>query len=45
MGHRFAAHGIRDALCARGLACDHAPPPDVAFSGYRKQNFPQVRGY
>lgn len=45
MGHRIAAHGIRDALCARGLLCEGAPALDVPCTGYRKAGFPRVRGY
>jgi lysophospholipase L1-like esterase len=44
MGHRIAAHAIRDALCARGLLCDGAPAA-APCTGYRKQDFPSVRGY
>ncbi len=45
MGHRIAAHAIRDALCGRGLVCDDAPAPDVPCTGYRKEDFPRIRGY
>ncbi len=45
MGHRIAAHGIRDALCAQGLLCDGASAQSVPCTGYRKEDFPQVRGY
>ncbi len=44
-GHRIAAHALRDALCARGLACGSAPPLDRTCRGYRPADFPSVRGY
>ena len=44
LGHRIAAHAIRDALCADGLAaCPEPSPP--ACTDYRKADFPAVRGY
>ena len=44
LGHRVAAHALRDALCARGWLCPVAPtgPPCTA---YRPSDFPAVRGY
>jgi lysophospholipase L1-like esterase len=44
LGHRVAAHAIRDALCARGWLCPGVPagPPCTA---YRSADFPTVRGY
>ena len=45
MGHRIAAHAIRDALCAQGLLCEDAPAPDLPCTGYRAEDFPRVRGY
>jgi len=44
LGHRVAAHGIVDALCASGLLC---PPsrPAGACTGYRPGDFAVVRGY
>ncbi len=45
MGHRVAAHAIRDALCGEGLLCEGAPPPSVACAGYRAEDFARVRGY
>jgi lysophospholipase L1-like esterase len=44
LGHRVAAHAIRDALCARGWLCAGAMPGG-ACSGYRPSDFPTVRGY
>jgi lysophospholipase L1-like esterase len=43
MGHRIAAHGIRDGLCAHGFRCADGPP--VRCTDYRKADFPSVRGY
>ena len=44
LGHRVAAHAVRDALCGRGWLCRGAPagPP---CTGYRASDFPRVRGY
>ena len=44
LGHRVAAHAVRDALCARGWLCGGVPagPPCTA---YRPSDFPTVRGY
>ena len=44
LGHRVAAHGIRDALCARGWLCAGVPPGRNC-SAYRPSDFPTVRGY
>jgi lysophospholipase L1-like esterase len=44
LGHRVAAHGILDALCAAGLPCPPSPPRDRCTQ-YRPQDFPAVRGY
>ena len=44
LGHRVAAHAIRDALCARGWLCK-APPPGLPCTAYRASDFPTVRGY
>ena len=43
MGHRIAAHAIRDALCEHGLPCGDAPL--TRCTDYRKADFPSVRGY
>ena len=45
MGHRIAAHAIRDGLCARGLLCKGALAPAVSCTGYEPGEFPRVRGY
>ncbi len=44
MGHRIAAHAVRDALCARGLLCEGGPAGRPC-TAYRKTEFPIVRGY
>jgi hypothetical protein len=44
MGHRVAAHAIRDALCARGWLCAGVPA-GPSCTAYRKSEFPTVRGY
>jgi len=44
MGHRIAAHALRDALCARGLLCE-GPAPAGRCTDYRIADFPTVRGY
>lgn len=45
LGHRVAAHAIRDALCARGWLCDGGAPPRPSCRDYRPADFPRVRGY
>jgi hypothetical protein len=45
MGHRVAAHAIRDALCARGWLCDGGVPVNPPCTAYRRADFPSVRGY
>lgn len=44
LGHRVAAHAIRDALCAGGLDCAAAAAPG-ACTTYRPEDFATVRGY
>jgi len=44
LGHRVAAHAIRDALCARGWLCAGLPPGGTC-TAYRPSEFPTVRGY
>jgi lysophospholipase L1-like esterase len=44
LGHRVAAHAIRDALCARGWLCAGLPSGST-YTAYRPSEFPQVRGY
>ena len=45
LGHRIAAHAIRDALCSRGLACAAAPELDKTCRDYDPTAFPRVRGF
>ena len=45
LGHRVAAHAIRDALCARGWVCSGGPTGGPSCAGYRAADFPRVRGY
>jgi lysophospholipase L1-like esterase len=45
LGHRVAAHAIRDSLCARGWLCDGGVPAGESCRGYRPADFPKVRGY
>jgi len=44
LGHRVAAHAVRDALCARGVLCE-AVPEGPPCGGYRPADFPTLRGY
>lgn len=44
LGHRVAAHAVRDALCARGWLC-RAAPAAPSCAAYRPADFPAVRGY
>ena len=44
LGHRVAAHAIRDALCARGWLCTGIPP-GPGCRDYHASDFSQVRGY
>ncbi len=44
LGHRVAAHAVRDALCARGWLCSGVPP-GPGCTAYRASDFPRVRGY
>jgi lysophospholipase L1-like esterase len=43
LGHRVAAHGIHDALCASGLPCPSRP--SGRCTDYRPEDFAVVRGY
>lgn len=47
LGHRVAAHAVRDALCARGWACDDglSGATTPACTDYRPADFPRLRGY
>jgi lysophospholipase L1-like esterase len=44
LGHRVAAHAIRDALCARGWLCAGLSSGG-GCTAYRPSDFPTVRGY
>jgi lysophospholipase L1-like esterase len=44
LGHRVAAHVVRDALCRRGWLCDGVPS-GPGCADYRPEDFPVVRGY
>jgi lysophospholipase L1-like esterase len=44
LGHRVAAHAVRDALCARGWLCA-AVPAGPGCGDYRPADFPTLRGY
>jgi len=43
MGHRIAAHAVRDALCDKDLSC--GTPGGRSCSSYRSEEFPRVHGY
>ena len=45
MGHRVAAHAIRDVLCEHGTLCPGPVSGGSTCRGYREQDFPAVRGY
>jgi lysophospholipase L1-like esterase len=45
IGHRVAAHAIRDALCAHGWLCEGGVPAGPSCRDYRPGDFPRVRGY
>jgi len=44
LGHRVAAHAVRDALCTRGWLCD-AVPPGPSCRDYRPSDFETLRGF
>ncbi len=44
LGHRVAAHAVRDALCRRGWLC-RGVPAGPTCRAYRASDFPTVRGY
>lgn len=44
LGHRVAAHAVRDALCARGWLCT-ALPAGPSCRDYRPSDFPVMRGF
>lgn len=45
LGHRVAAHAMRDALCAAGFPCGAAPAGPATCRDYRPSDFARVRGY
>ena len=44
LGHRVAAHAVRDALCTRGWLCASVPPGPTCRD-YRPSDFETLRGY
>ncbi|HKZ31185.1 MAG TPA: SGNH/GDSL hydrolase family protein [Vicinamibacteria bacterium] len=44
LGHRVAAHAVRDALCARGWLCAGVPA-GASCRDYRPSDFATLRGY
>ena len=44
LGHRVAAHAIRDELCARGWLCAGGIPSGPGCRDYRAADFPRVAG-
>jgi lysophospholipase L1-like esterase len=45
LGHRIAAHAIRDRLCAEGLLCPSPLDAPPTCRDYDPMDFPTVRGY
>jgi lysophospholipase L1-like esterase len=45
LGHRVAAHALRDALCAHHVLCPAPVPDGPSCRDYREEDFPTVRGY
>ena len=45
LGHRIAAHAIRDALCADQILCPGPVTEGTTCRDYRRQDFPTVQGY
>lgn len=45
LGHRVAAHAIRDTFCANGLLCPDPPSEGPTCRDYNPDDFPVVRGY
>lgn len=45
LGHRVAAHAMRDALCAAGFPCGTTAAGPATCRDYRPSDFTTVRGY
>jgi lysophospholipase L1-like esterase len=45
MGHRVAAHALRDAFCAEGILCPEPDEGGPTCRDYREEDFPAVQGY
>jgi hypothetical protein len=45
MGHRVAAHAVRDALCEQGIVCPGPVTEGPSCRDYRPGDFPTVLGY
>lgn len=45
LGHQIAAHGVVDVLCDKHLLCAEPTRSERGCRDYRKEEFPQVRGY
>jgi lysophospholipase L1-like esterase len=45
LGHRVAAHAMRDALCGLGFPCGAPAAGPASCRDYRASDFPKVRGY
>jgi lysophospholipase L1-like esterase len=45
LGHRVAAHAMRDALCGLGFPCGTPPAGAATCRDYRPSDFAKVRGY
>ena len=45
IGHRIAAHGIRDALCEEQILCPGPVSQGPSCREYRSEDFPTVLGY
>jgi lysophospholipase L1-like esterase len=45
LGHRVAAHALRDALCAHHILCPAPVADGPTCRDYHEEDFPTVRGY
>jgi hypothetical protein len=45
MGHRVAAHALRDVFCAEGILCPEPAAGGATCRDYREDDFPVVQGY